>query len=623
VKKIGRKLVILIGVLFSFNTLLAKESIQVVARANPSRVLVGQPFILTLQVLSNSSVTVDEPVLPDLSAFDLVGSWNSQSTSSRLVQGPQGMEFETQKSMDFNYQLIPQNSGGQAVGSFKVQVDGKTYSTKPVQIEVTLDPSLVSPPTGADQDDEVDEVEQMFNQMLQRHRIPTQPKVIPRNLNDSFFIHLEIDKKEAYVGEQITVSWYLFTKGQILGLDRLKFPDLKGFWKEIIEEVPALNFTPEVINGVMYRKALLASHALFPIKEGISVIDEYKVKATVQVPTQSFGGLSYSEPYSYQRSSDRVEIKVKAIPKEGQPLNFSGAVGFFDVIGTVSETQVPINQPFALTLRFEGQGNAKLIDLPEVQWPEGLEYFDQKSEARFFKNGRSFREFEVLLIPRKNGEIEIPSFNFSFFDPERQEFYEKHTQSIKIQVSGEVINSLEAKEKSETAIANTSGKVSLPPLGGRNSGFNVYSIIIFLPYFVFFILVVGLLLIGVVFYLELLRANKKQSWKEYLDARVKLIEKRAQKMGSSDVATLMTQTLSKLIGAASQQGANAQEFEKLLDQSPPSLQVQIGSRLKLSFENLEQLAYAPKSERDPNHDLKEYLTEFKDLSYKILTYLEA
>lgn len=622
-KKIGRKLVILIGVLFSFNTLLAKESIQVVARANPSRVLVGQPFILTLQVLSNSSVTVDEPVLPDLSAFDLVGSWNSQSTSSRLVQGPQGMEFETQKSMDFNYQLIPQNSGGQAVGSFKVQVDGKTYSTKPVQIEVTLDPSLVSPPTGADQDDEVDEVEQMFNQMLQRHRIPTQPKVIPRNLNDSFFIHLEIDKKEAYVGEQITVSWYLFTKGQILGLDRLKFPDLKGFWKEIIEEVPALNFTPEVINGVMYRKALLASHALFPIKEGISVIDEYKVKATVQVPTQSFGGLSYSEPYSYQRSSDRVEIKVKAIPKEGQPLNFSGAVGFFDVIGTVSETQVPINQPFALTLRFEGQGNAKLIDLPEVQWPEGLEYFDQKSEARFFKNGRSFREFEVLLIPRKNGEIEIPSFNFSFFDPERQEFYEKHTQSIKIQVSGEVINSLEAKEKSETAIANTSGKVSLPPLGGRNSGFNVYSIIIFLPYFVFFILVVGLLLIGVVFYLELLRANKKQSWKEYLDARVKLIEKRAQKMGSSDVATLMTQTLSKLIGAASQQGANAQEFEKLLDQSPPSLQVQIGSRLKLSFENLEQLAYAPKSERDPNHDLKEYLTEFKDLSYKILTYLEA
>ena len=51
---------------------------------------------------------------------------------------------------------------------------------------------------------------------------------------DAFFIQAEVDKSEAYVGEQVTASWYLYTRGMIRDLDTLKYPALKGFWKEDI-----------------------------------------------------------------------------------------------------------------------------------------------------------------------------------------------------------------------------------------------------------------------------------------------------------------------------------------------------------------------------------------------------
>jgi hypothetical protein len=36
----------------------------------------------------------------------------------------------------------------------------------------------------------------------------------PTNPDEAFFIQVDVDKTEAFVGQQITVSWYLYTIGQ-------------------------------------------------------------------------------------------------------------------------------------------------------------------------------------------------------------------------------------------------------------------------------------------------------------------------------------------------------------------------------------------------------------------------
>jgi hypothetical protein len=94
VTRIGKKLRRFIWILFFCRLALASDPVQVVVKATPNPVVIGQPFVLTLQVLSSESVTVEDPELPSLSSFDLVGSWTSQSTSSPLFKGPGVWSFK-------------------------------------------------------------------------------------------------------------------------------------------------------------------------------------------------------------------------------------------------------------------------------------------------------------------------------------------------------------------------------------------------------------------------------------------------------------------------------------------------------------------------------------------------
>jgi hypothetical protein len=448
-------------------------------------------------------------------------------------------------------------------------------------------------------------------------------EVVVKNPNEAFFIYLDLDKKEVYEGEQITANWYIYTRGNILALDRLKFPDLKGFWKEIIEEVPALNFTQEVLNGVPYRRALLASHALFPIKAGTAVVDEYKVKATVQIPQGPFGG---SQPYSFTRSSDRVQIKVKPLPVEGRPKDFSGAVGLFDVQASVDNPEVPINQPFSLKIRFEGEGNAKLIELPSLELPAGLEQYDTKSDAKFFKNGRSYKEFEVLIIPREPGKVTIPALALSLFDPKTGRYYSKKTEPIQLNVSGAKtadVNSPDAKSPSGSSTP-VPAKPDLPPILTTYQSRSVSPVAGSAGLWAFLVLCLGAL--GWKAHREFGRKEKKATIREMLKARMKKVAK-AQKSGDWRQAGVeMTNVIYTVLGAISGEGGASKELRLLLEKAPPSLRRDLGEQLGQTVDLFQFLTFAPEEAvgaRKEPAALAEEISKAEALLLKAIDHLDS
>jgi hypothetical protein len=574
-------------------TLAAEAAVKVQAYADRKEMGLGDTIDVAVQVSSSESVEVSEPRMPDLPHFEIMNSWTSSSTASKLVQGPRGMEFETQKTVEYHYMLAPKREGVLPVPSFEVTVDGKVYRTSPFTIRVSGAGSGSTARPGLPDEDEIDEAEKMFNQLLQRRGggIP-KAQVAPRNPNEAFFIHLDLDKKEVFEGEQITANWYIYSRGNLLALDRLKFPDLKGFWKEIIEEVPALNFTQEVINGVSYRKALLASHALFPIKPGTAVIDEYKVKATVQLPAGPFGAFSYGQPYTYTRSSDRVKITVKPLPSEGKPQDFSGAVGQFDVQATVENREVPINQPFALKIRFEGEGNAKLIELPPMALPTGLENYDTKSDAKFFKNGRSYKEFEVLIIPREPGDLTIPAISVSLFDPRTGKYYSKKTEPIPIHVSGSKMADANATPSvTAKAAATPAAKPQLPPILTSYQGSSAAGAATW-PVFGGMSLL-SLLVLGWKARRELGRKEKKASLRELLHQRMKKVNKAMKGGQTREASAQMTNVIYSVLGAISGEGGASKELKALLEKAPPSLRRDLGEELSKTVDLFQFLTFAP------------------------------
>lgn len=605
----------------SFLCLSALASTDPVVQATvpQNRFQVGEAFELTISILSSESRDVSEPQVPQLSDFELLNSGTSSSTSTKLMKTDRGMEFVSQRRVDFIYVISAVRTGRLTIPAFEVVVDEKSYSTKPIVLEISREPVNSGPgrgsglgqvPRGFPQmsDDPLSEADELFNQLLQRRGL-VPPSGVPRggiqgggrvaperedpeiNTRQAFFILLETDKTEVYEGEQITAEWYIYTRGNILSLDRLKFPDLKGFWKEIIEEVPALNFSQEIVNGVPFQKALLASHALFPIKAGDVVIDEYKIKARVQTPS-AFGAFGMGDPYTYTRSSESRRIKVKPLPLNGRPADFAGAVGQFAVTAKVEEIQYPVNQPFSLRVRFEGAGNAKMIELPAIQWPSTVEVYDTKSESRFFKNGKAFKEFEVLLIPRAEGAMTIPELSFSMFDPNTEKYITRKTNPIQIQIiAGTSSGASGSQRLALDAPAKAQNMLILPDLVlDKNAG---------LPWatgwpLVWFTTVGSLLALAAKVKNEFWTGGSVLKIEKQFLKKWKSIEKKLQKGEMQKASAEVLNCIYFVLGAVSNRSGASVEIDKLLDEVSPSLRRDFGDQMKDLIQYFQTVSFAPR-----------------------------
>ncbi len=589
------------GLLLSFLTLWwvgAAEDVQVTATVDRNQIGIGDVINFTVSITAKSSVQVDEPRIAGLDGFDLINTSSGIETRSSYVNG----RFITEQSRNFTYMMAANKKGDLFVPSVKVNVDGKIYSTDPVKVAVSGErrmPPVAQQGQGGrrappDPLEQLDDMEELFNQMIQRRLRPGLPPGggggPAINPDEAFFISAVTDKQKAYVGEQIVANFYLYTRGQIRDIDTLKYPDLKGFWKEDLEMATRLNFEQVAVNGVAYQRALLVSYALFPIKSGKAMVDSYKAKCTVLTPS-TFG---FGRPYVFTKTSKPIEVEVLDVPVDGRPANFTGAVGRFRVSAQFEPLTGATNQPVTLRVRIDGQGNAKLIELPKLELPPSFELYDQKSSAKYLKDGSSFKEFEVLIIPREPGVFEIPPVQIATFDPDAKKFVTVTSQPLNLTVTG-------AATPQALAQAGTPGAVppqgdsgpQLPQLStdiGETSASSttapVFTLILYLG-------VLGFL--AQQSWVRFRRKPKKASLGIILKRRLKKVRERAAAKEWRLMGVEMTNCIYYILGQLSEQGGANQDLEKLLEFTPPSLRNELSTPLKDILAKAEALSFAPEA----------------------------
>ena len=651
-KKIGKISFLIFAALMFFTSLVSADT-QVSVSLDRNQVGLGEPFNFKLRVQSDEDFEVPIPDFPQVVGIEVINSAvGMRQSASHGSFGKGGMQFVTKIVQDYDYLLAAQKEGKLIIPVMDVVINGKTYKTQPLTVEVgdqfrggkqrrggQFPPGYGEEEAPANPFGGADDAEELFEQMLrQQQRLfgqglptnplgqPTQPQQVPsKNLNintkDNFFVYLDVDKTLVYEGEQVTANWYIYTRGGIESLDRVKFPDLKGFWKEIIEEVPQLQFTEEIVNGVPYRKALLASHALFPIKPGVAIVDEFKIKAKLRAMAQ-FG---WGKPYEVTKASKRTEIRVLPLPVEGKTTSFSGAVGTYRVTLRTEENSYPANQPFSVRVRYEGLGNAKLIDLPMINWPEGLEVYDTKSEAKFYKEGNSFKEFEILVIPRRTGEMTIPSIELSYFDPAQKKYVTEKTEPIVLTITEGQLNSIASISGDPNQSQQKSPEIRYMPtpiLQLPEAGLNLAQYRWWIYLFLFVAGVLSSLLYSFAKIRELKVGNqaiiKINEKIEQIESHIE--QKNLRKVGSeaTNLIYLMTAQL------AGQKNAD-QEMHLLVKEIPLLDQEKYLTRINMLFDYFQLLGFSPE-EIMQNIILKtpvnEQFRELKNLANEIVEKLK-
>ncbi len=370
---------------------LQAQTPSITATVDKNVIAAGESLQLTITV-RNARVRIQNPDIGGLVA----------------VQGPfenSGFSFsngQQESHISKTYVLRAGAEGTYTIGEASIQVSGKVLKTKPIKIQVVAaDKAAAAAAKQAKQ-------------------------------NRDLFTSISLNKRSAYVGEQVTATYYLYSRFESVRLVDLKYPQLNGFWNEDVQTGnTGWEKSNQTINGITYKVAVLKKQVLFPQKAGELTIEPLKMECTV-----SSGGF-FSRSANKTVNSNRAKITVKPLPTPA-PQDFNGAVGDLNMTVLLDRNEVPTNEAVNLKITFSGRCNLKLLPTPELDMPPDFEVYDAEIKDRIRVSGSGMsgtRSINYLIIPRAPGEFDLDELSVSYYDIAAKSYKTLSSKDLKLEVS--------------------------------------------------------------------------------------------------------------------------------------------------------------------------------------------
>ena len=429
-----KKIILLFICIVTTITVWADDKITFTANA-PEVVVSGDQFRLTFTV---NSQKIRDFRAPNIKGFEvLMGPSRSTQSSTNIING----KVTSSSSITFTYILMADKEGDYSIPGASVVADGNPYVSNSVKIKVL-------PP------------DQTQNQGSASRNQASNSQIS----NKELFITATASKTNVYEQEAFLLTYKIYTQVNLTGL-RGDMPDLKGFHTQEVELPRQKQWTLEHYNGRNYNTTVYSQYVLFPQQSG-----------KLEIPSITFEGvvtevIPSSDPFdifSGGRSRDikknivtpKLSINVKSLP-EGKPSNFSGGVGDFTMSSSISTQELKTNDAVTIKVIISGIGNMKLINTPEVAFPQDFEIYDPKVDNKFSLTREGLagsKVIEYLAIPRHAGEFTIPSIEFTYFDLKTQSYKTLKSEPYNLHVA-------KGEGNAEQVIANFTNKEDLKVLG--------------------------------------------------------------------------------------------------------------------------------------------------------------
>lgn len=235
--------------------------------------------------------------------------------------------------------------------------------------------------------------------------------------------------KPLYPGQRFRLVYRFYFKGNIdLTKEELPLLDATGFQKIGDKETRDYHegdWSVQEISQTVRAKS--AGEYKFPasVLEGVAYRENKLLKKR-----------TYLQP-KLHAEVPATTVTVVSFPIEGKPAFFSGAVGAFTFEASLLTTsQVYLEEKMLLALDiFSRDADLQDVVIPSLDQPgiKGLFRLSDLPATGEVKNNT--KRFVVELYPLSTSIKEIPSINFSFFDPIAEEYVTLHSQPIPITVS--------------------------------------------------------------------------------------------------------------------------------------------------------------------------------------------
>jgi hypothetical protein len=133
--------------------------------------------------------------------------------------------------------------------------------------------------------------------------------------------------------------------------------------------------------------------------------------------------------------SEQKTINVSKLINK--PKDFTGAVGSFDIMSSVSSEIVENGTPMTFYLKLIGEGNLSNIGRPIISFPDDFDIFDGEIliERNITDSVSGAITWEYNIIPRKEGNYIISAISVPFFDTEKESWNLAKSNPIKLNIT--------------------------------------------------------------------------------------------------------------------------------------------------------------------------------------------
>ena len=385
------------------------QNIKVTAEVDPPVIAPNQ--LANFSIIIENAQVVNVP-MPTFTA-PLVQA--AQMSTSREIQIVNGM---TSIVTRFQWPITATEEGTFTIPAQTVAIGSQNFQTEPVTVEVKAGAQGMKPDGVADgQDNGLGEMEPI--------------------------LQLHMAKTEFYQGEivPITATLYIPRSDRMqlrrIGLIEVEKSDLA------IQRFPQQSEQSLETLGRMRYIALTFRSSLSGLKPGKVKVGPAKMELVLDVAAAGNRNFPFGFMQMEQRkvtvNAGEIPINVLALPGEGKPAGFSGAVGDFTISASLNESEVRVGDPLAVDVMIEGQGNFDAVEAPKLSPPTGWKVYPPKrynvdtgdpNTADLINRKLGFNQ---ILVPEKVA-VEVPPFEFSFFSPRTKQYVTLRSQPLPVTI---------------------------------------------------------------------------------------------------------------------------------------------------------------------------------------------
>jgi len=367
----------LFAMMYSLLTFVNAASVE--ATVNTQEVVKGNSIQLRIKAIGG---TVTFPNLHDINGIKVTNAGTTRQSSMQITVNGMNKEISTLRK----YIFIPNHN--MTIPSYTVQVDGKNYKTKPIDIHMT-----------------------------ESHA----PKL---QKSEKFSFQLKSDKKSVSVGESFVMIVYMSISQSLQGIQISEYvaPSSPNFF---IKEITGQKQYEHDGYTIIEKRYITT-----PKKEGNFTIEAVRAK---------LGQADLSRRDIFGRPgtswmpivSNVLPIEVKSLPSD------TDLVGDFNLNAKLDTQNVKTNKPVNLTIHITGKGSLEDFEFLKYEI-DGVTVYSDDSKAKSHLNGTQLVSSYTKSFAFISGEdFTIPARQISVYNPKTKKTNTLKVPSYDIHVEGQ------------------------------------------------------------------------------------------------------------------------------------------------------------------------------------------